>query len=71
MSLKKFDDNFNSLIKSLKPIKDKFSKQSFKHDKYFKKSSIEALEKIYMVQKNPQKIFLHQNYIKVSILCII
>ena len=36
MSYKKFDDNFKSIIKSLKPIKDKFSKQSFNHDKYFK-----------------------------------
>ena len=45
MSYKKFDDNFNSIIKSLKPIKNKFSRQSLNHDKYFKKSSIESIEK--------------------------
>lgn len=63
MSLKKFDDNFNSLIKSLKPIKDKFSKQSYQHDKYFKKSSIEALEKnLYGPKKSPENFFTSKLY---------
>ena len=60
---KKFDDNFNSIIKSLKPIKDKFSKQSIKHDKYFKKSSLEVLEKnIYGPKKTPENFYTSKLY---------
>ena len=57
MAYKKFDDNFNSIIKSLKPIKNKFSRQSLSHDKYFKKSSIESIEK----NLNGQKISPESN----------
>ena len=69
MSYKKFDDNFNSIIKSLKPIKDKFSRQSFNHDKYFQKSSFETLEKnISGPKKSPEsfntsKLYKNLNYI--------
>ena len=60
---KKFDDNFNSIIKSLKPIKDKFSKQSIKHDNYFKKSSLEVLEKnLYGPKKSPENFYTSKLY---------
>ena len=48
MSHKKKEDNFDSIvnsIKSLKTIKFKFSNQFAKFDKFFKNLSIEALEK--------------------------
>ena len=61
--LKKFDDNFNSIIKSLRPIKDKFSKQSYKHDKYFKKSSLEILEKnLFGPKKSPENFYTSKLY---------
>ena len=60
---KKFDDNFNSIIKSLKPIKDKFSRQSIKHDNYFKKSSLEVLEKnLYGQKKSPENFYTSKLY---------
>ena len=63
MSFKKFDDNFNSIIKSLRPIKDKFSKQSFKHDEYFKKSSFETLEKnLNGPKKSPETFYTSKLY---------
>ena len=63
MSFKKFDDNFQSIIKSLKPIKDKFSKQSFKHDEYFKKSSFETLEKnLHGPKKSPENFYTSKLY---------
>ena len=69
MSLKKFDDNFNSIIKSLKPIKDKFSKQSYKHDKYFKKSSLQALEKnLYGPKKSPENFYTSKLYRSIDLM---
>ena len=63
MSYKKFDDNFKSIIKSLKPIKDKFSKQSFNHDKYFKKSSLEILGRnLYGPKKTPENFYTSKLY---------
>ena len=63
MAYKKFDDNFNSIIKSLKPIKNKFSRQSLSHDKYFKKSSIESIEKNLNGQKiSPENYYTSKLY---------
>ena len=48
MSSKKEEDNFDTIVnslKTLKPIKFKFSNQSIKCDKYFKNLNIESLEK--------------------------
>lgn len=61
---KKFDDNFNSIIKSLRPIKDKFSKQSIKHDNYFKKTSLEVLEKNLHGRKKPPENFYNSKLYK-------
>ena len=57
MSLKKIDDNINAIIKSLKPIKYKFSKESMKHDGFFKSSSVEMLEKNLNSAKKPPDNF--------------
>jgi hypothetical protein len=57
MSIKKFDDNFNAIVKSLKPIKYKYSKESLKHDEYFKKSGLEILEKNLNAPKKPPDNF--------------
>lgn len=57
MSLKKIDDNINAIIKSLKPIKYKFSKESLKHDGFFKSSSVEMLEKNLNAAKKPPDNF--------------
>ena len=64
MSLKKFDDNFNSLVKSLKPIKYKYSKESIKHDKTFKKLSIGQLEKNLNIPKKPPENFYNSKLYK-------
>ena len=45
MSQPKYEDNFDSIINSLKPIKYKFSNQSIQIDKYFKNLNIESIEK--------------------------
>ena len=45
MSSGKEDDNFDNLVNSLKPIKYKYSNQSLKLDKLFKKLNIESIEK--------------------------
>ena len=63
MSLKKFDDNFNAIVKSLKPIKYKFSKESLKHDEYFKKSSVKMLEKnLNAPKKSPDNFYTSKLY---------
>ena len=57
MSSKKNEDNFDTIVnslKNLKPIKFKFSNQSTKCDKYFKNLNIESLEKqLYKKGKPP------------------
>ena len=69
MSYKKFDDNFNSIIKSLKPIKLRFSKQSLYHDKIFKKSSLETLDrKLNGPKKSPENFQSSQLYKKIDYL---
>ena len=63
MSLKKLDDNFNAIVKSLKPIKYKFSKESLKHDEFFKKSSVEMLEKnLNAPKKSPDNFYTSKLY---------
>ena len=58
MSLKKIDDNFNELVKSLKQTKYIFSKESLKHDKYFKNSNVEMLEKnLNAPKKSPDNFY--------------
>ena len=67
MSYKKFDDNFNSIIKSLKPIKIRFSKQSLRHDKLFKKSSFETIEKnLNGPKKSPESFQSSKLYKKID-----
>ena len=63
MSLKKIDDNFNAIVKSLKPIKYKYSKESLKHDKYFKNSNVEMLEKnLNAPKKSPDNFYTSKLY---------
>lgn len=63
MSFKESDDNFKTIIKSLRPIKDKFSKESYKHDKYFKNLNFETLEKhLFGPKKSPENFYTSQLY---------
>ena len=63
MSLKKIDDNFNAIVKSLKQTKYKFSKESLKHDEYFKKSSLKILEKnLNAPKKSPDNFYTSKLY---------
>ena len=61
MSLKKFDENFNSIIKSLKPLKEKFSVQSYMHDKYFRNYSLNSLKSNFVAPKKPPDNFFISN----------
>ena len=67
MASKKKDDNFETLIKSLKPIQFKLSHESQKWDSYFKNLNIESINKtLHPKLKPPLKYkdsLLHKNVI--------
>ena len=57
MSHQKEEDNFDSIIYSLKPIKYNYSKESFQLDKIFKKLNFESLEKQLHAKGKPPDTF--------------
>ena len=70
MSSSKNEDNFDTIVKSIKPLNYKFSSQSHQYDKYFKKLGFGSIENNFKKKEIIKIIFKVHYYIKTLIVII-